>query len=418
MNKQGIMGFEFFISMRYLLAKRRQTFVSLITLISIAGVGVGVTALIVVLAVMNGFHDDLRGRILGITSHVNITSYSGPIRNYREVMGEIEKEKGVVGSTPFIYAPVMMTAGRSAGAILRGIDPLSASRVIKLQENLIRGNLADLARPSRSASDHSYPGIILGIELARNLNVNVGDYLTIITPLGRLTPMGPAPRSGLFEVVGKIESGMYEYDNQLAYVDLRVAQQFLGMGDAVTGVEIRVDDIYKAGDIAKNLKNHLGPSYYVTDWITMNSSFFSALKLEKVVMFIILTLIILVAAFNIVSSLTMLVMEKGRDIAILKAMGATTASIRKIFVLEGFLIGVFGTGLGILGGYTLCDLLKKYKFIDLDPGVYHISKLPVKMESFDLAAIAFAAICISLVATLYPSRKAASLDPAEALRYE
>jgi lipoprotein-releasing system permease protein len=211
---------------------------------------------------------------------------------------------------------------------------------------------------------------------------------------------------------------MYEYDNTLAYVDLPVAQQFLGIGDSVSGIEVRVDDIYKAGEIAEALKQRLGPPFYVSDWIKMNSNFFSALKLEKVVMFVILTLIILVAAFNIVSSLTMLVMEKGRDIAILKAMGATTASIRKIFVLEGFLIGICGTGLGILGGFTLCSLLKRYKFIELPRDVYHISTLPVKMETFDLAVIAFAAICISLLATLYPSRKAAGLDPAEALRYE
>ena len=412
------MGFEFFISIRYLLAKRRQTFVSLITFISIAGVGVGVTALIVVLAVMNGFHEDLRGRILGITSHVNITSYAGAILNYRELMEEIDKEKGVVGSTPFIYAPVMMTAGRSAGAVLRGIDPLSASKVIKLQENLIRGNLADLAQSSHETPVRTYPGIILGVELANNLGIRVGEYLTVISPAGRLTPMGQTPKSGLFEVVGIIQSGMYEYDNTLAYVDVPVAQQFLGIGDSVTGIEVRVQDIYKAGEIAEALKKRLGSPFYISDWIKMNSNFFSALKLEKVVMFVILTLIILVASFNIVSSLTMLVMEKGRDIAILKAVGATTTSIRKIFVLEGFLIGICGTGLGILGGYTLCGLLKRYKFIELPKDVYHISNLPVKMEALDLAAIAFAAICISLIATLYPSRKAAGLDPAEALRYE
>ncbi len=411
------MSFEFFISIRYLLAKRRQTFISLVTFISIAGVGVGVTALIVVLAVMNGFHDDLRGRILGITSHVNITSFAGTISNYREVMAEVEKEKGVVGSTPFIYAPVMMTSGRSAGAVLRGIDPLTASKVLKLQENLVRGNLADLVQPSQEAPG-TYPGIILGYELANNLNTRVGEYLTIISPSGRLTPMGQAPRSRLFRVVGIIQSGMYEYDNTLAYVDLPVAQQFLGIGDSVTGIEVRVDDIYKAGEIAEALKKRLGPPFYISDWIKMNSSFFSALKLEKAVMFVILTLIILVAAFNIVSSLTMLVMEKGRDIAILKAMGATTASIRKIFVLEGFLIGICGTALGVLGGYTLCSLLGRYKFIDLPIDVYHISKLPVKMETLDMVTIALAAICISLLATLYPSRKAAGLDPAEALRYE
>ncbi len=412
-------GFEFFISIRYLLAKRRQTFMSLITFISVAGVAVGVTALIVVLAVMNGFHEDLRNRILGITSHVNIGSFAGVIHNYKGLMREVDQDPEVVASAPFIYAQVMLTSGRNvSGAILRGIEPLSASKVIKIQDNLISGNLADLVPSKQEGPEPGYPGMILGKELANNLGVRTGDWVTVISPAGRLTPIGQIPKSKTFQVVGLISSGMFEYDNTLAYVDLAVAQQFLGMGDSVTGIEARVTDIYDAGKVSERLRARLGSPYYVRDWMQMNSSFFSALKLEKVVMFVILTLIVLVAAFNIVSSLIMLVMEKGRDIAILKAMGATTASIRKIFVLEGFLIGISGTTLGMLGGFVLCGLLKRYKFIKLPPGVYQISTLPVQMQASDLAVIAFSAILISLVATLYPSRKAAGLDPAEALRYE
>jgi lipoprotein-releasing system permease protein len=413
------MNFELYISLRYLLAKRRQTFISLITLISIAGVAVGVTALIVVLAVMNGFQEDLRNRILGVTSHVVVGSYSGAMSNYEDVIANVEKEPGVIAATPFIYSQVMLTSGRStSGAVLRGIEPLSASKVIRLQENMI-GNLADLSPKREGADPSAHPGIILGSELAKSLGVQQGDWITMISPTGRLTPMGQTPKSKLFQVVGRLQSGMYEYDSSLAYVDLAAAQQFLGIGDTVTGVEIRLRDIYQAAKVAETLiKERLGAPYWARDWMQMNSSLFSALKLEKVVMFVILTLIILVAAFNIVSSLIMLVMEKGRDIAILKAMGATTASIRKIFVLEGFMIGVSGTMLGLLGGFGLCGALERYKFIDLPPGIYHISKLPVKIEAADVAFIALAAIAISLVATLYPSRQAAKLDPSEALRYE
>ncbi len=413
------MNFELFVSLRYLLAKRRHTFISLITIISIVGVAVGVTALIVVLAVMNGFQEDMRTRILGVTSHVVIGSFGGAMANYREIMPEIEKVPGVAAATPFIYTQVMITSGRSvSGAILRGIDPLTASKVIRLQENMIHGNLADLVAPSQEANPSAHPGIILGVELANNLGVRQGDFVTIISPSGRLTPMGQIPKSKLFQVVGVLQSGMYEYDNSLGYVDLQVAQQFLGIGDAVTGIEVGLHDIYKARQVSDAIRERLGVPYWVRDWMQMNQSLFSALKLEKAVMFVILTLIILVAAFNIVSSLIMLVMEKGRDIAILKAMGATTSSIRKIFVLEGFMIGVSGTILGLIGGFVLCGLLKRYRFIELPIDIYHISTLPVKMEGMDVFVIALAAVVISLIATLYPSRKAAKLDPSEALRYE
>lgn len=414
------MNFEFFVSLRYMLAKRRQTFISLITVISIAGVAVGVTALIVVLAVMNGFQQDLRDRILGITSHIVVGRFDGAISDYRQVIDEIKKEPGVTGASPYVYTQVMLSSGRGvSGALLRGIDPKTASEVVNIQKDMIRGNLTDLDR-SAPASDSgvSHPGIILGIELANTLGVRQNDWITIISPTGRLTPMGQAPKSKLFKVVGIFQSGMFEYDNTLAYIGIKDAQQFLGIGDVVSGIEVRIDDIYQAQEIAKRLRLQLGGSFWVRDWMQMNRSLFSALKLEKVVMFIILTLIVLVAAFNIVSSLIMLVMEKTRDIAILKAMGATTASIRKIFVLEGFMIGVSGTILGLLGGFGLCAILKKYHFIELPRDVYYISTLPVHLEGFDVAIIAFSAILISLVATLYPSRQAAKLEPAEALRYE
>ncbi|MGD8371212.1 MAG: lipoprotein-releasing ABC transporter permease subunit, partial [Syntrophobacterales bacterium] len=391
------MSYELFIGLRYLKAKRKQTFVSLITLISIAGVMVGVTALIVVLAVMNGFKEDLREKILGVTSHVVISRFDGNIPNYQQVNLQVEQVKGVTAATPFIYTQVMISSRQSiSGAVLRGIDPETAVKVINLARNLRTGSLEELGVVDRSGDTTTTPGIILGNELARNLGVVRGEPVTVISPLGRLTPLGRVPRSQTFRVSGIFDSGMYEYDSTLAYVSLGAAQRFLGIGDRVTGIEVRVDDIYRADRVARDISKTLaGYPYWSRDWMRMNKNLFSALKLEKIVMFIILTLIILVAAFNIIGTLIMVVIEKTRDIAILKSMGATRRSIMKIFMIEGMVIGLVGTMLGLLGGYTLCELLATYQFIELPQDVYYISTLPVKMDPLDVTIIALAAIAIS-----------------------
>jgi lipoprotein-releasing system permease protein len=414
------MSYEMFIGLRYLRAKRKQTFVSLITLISIAGVMVGVTALIVVIAVMNGFKEDLRDKILGVTSHVVISRFDGNISKYQEVRAKVEEVSGVNAATPFIYTQVMISSRKAiSGAVLRGIEPKTASKVINLPKNLRAGSLEELEAENKPEGMRSTPGIILGNELARNIGASRGEPVTVISPLGRLTPLGRVPRSQTFRVAGIFDSGMYEYDSTIAYVSLWAAQRFLGIGDRVTGIEVRVDDIYEADRVARAIGKALdGYPYWSRDWMRMNKNLFSALKLEKIVMFIILTLIILVAAFNIVGTLIMVVIEKTRDIAILKSMGATRRSIMKIFMIEGAVIGLVGTLLGLLGGYTLCTLLATYKFIELPSDVYYISTLPVQMNPLDVALIALAAIVITLAASVYPAWQASRFDPAEAIRYE
>ena len=414
------MSYELFIGLRYLKAKRKQTFVSLITIISIAGVMVGVTALIVVIAVMNGFKEDLRDKILGVTSHVVISRFDGNISKYQEVRAKVGEVAGVKAATPFIYTQVMISSRKAiSGAVLRGIEPKTASKVINLPKNMRAGSLEELEAESKPEGMRSTPGIILGNELARNIGALRGEPVTVISPLGRLTPLGRVPRSQTFRVAGIFDSGMYEYDSTIAYVSLWAAQRFLGIGDRVTGIEVRVDDIYEADQVARAIGKALdGYPYWSRDWMRMNKNLFSALKLEKIVMFIILTLIILVAAFNIVGTLIMVVIEKTRDIAILKSMGATRRSIMKIFMIEGAVIGLVGTLLGLLGGYTLCTLLATYKFIELPSDVYYISTLPVQMNPLDVALIAVAAIVITLAASVYPAWQASRFDPAEAIRYE
>jgi lipoprotein-releasing system permease protein len=410
------MSFEYFIGGRYLRAKQKETFISLITILSIAGVTVGVMALIVVIAVMAGFESDLKQRILGVESHIVLMRHDGSFTGYKKISKKINELHGVEAATPFIYSQIMLRSSTGvSGAVLRGIDPDSAGSVIKILKNSVLQNLKQNQR--RENSKTFVPGIILGKELAKNLGVLKGDAVYLISSRGMISPIGYLPAMKRFKVVGLFESGMYEYDGSLSYIDLEDAQKILNMKGAVTGIEVRVDDIYNARNIAKKIVSELGFPYWARDWMQMNHNLFSALKLEKTVMFIILALIVLVAAFNIASTLIMMVMGKTKDIAILKAMGAMDSSIRKIFIYKGMIIGAVGTLIGVCLGFIICKLLEKYKFIQLPGDVYYISTLPVRLEALDVFMIASAAMVICFLATLYPASQASKLNPIEAIRY-
>jgi len=410
------MSFEYFIGGRYLRAKKKETFISLITLLSISGVTVGVMALIVVIAVMAGFESDLKQRILGVESHIVLMRHDGSVPDYQKITEQVKEVRGVETATPFIYTQIMLRSSSGvSGAVLRGIDPKSAGGVIKILENSALQNL--MQAEQLEDSKPFVPGIILGKELSRNLGVVKGDAVYLISSRGMISPIGYLPAMKRFKVAGLFESGMYEYDGSLAYINLKDAQKLLNMEGAVTGIEVRVHDIYGARNISKKIVSKFGFPYWARDWMQMNQNLFSALKLEKTVMFIILALIVLVAAFNIASTLIMMVMGKTKDIAILKAMGALDGSIRKIFIFKGLIIGAVGTTLGVCLGFTLCKLLEKYKFIHLPGDVYYISTLPVRLEALDVFMIASAAMIICFLATLYPANQASKLDPIEAIRY-
>jgi lipoprotein-releasing system permease protein len=425
------MSFEFFISLRYLRAKRKQIFVSIITFISIAGIFLGVAALIIVLAVMNGFETDLRNKILGINSHIVLMQYTGAMKDYQKVLTEVEQVEGVVASTPFIFSQAMLrNEGRTSGVILRGMSVDSAFKVINLGK-MHEGNIDYLSERQRSTiglgKDKSVlPGIVIGKELAKNMGLLLFDPVSIISPMGISTPMGMVPKMKKFVVVGIFDSGFYEYDSTLAYVSLRDCQDFLNLGERVTGLEIKVNDIYKANIIAKSIEKKLGFPFWARNWMEMNKNLFSALKLEKRVMFIILSLIVLVAAFNIICTLIMIVMEKNKDIAILKSMGATSASIMKIFIYQGVTIGAIGTLMGCIGGLAVALNLEKlsvsienlFGFKILPGDVYYLSQLPSQVNYSDVVIIIIGTMLICFLSTIYPSMRASKLDPAEALRYD
>ncbi|RLB23549.1 MAG: lipoprotein-releasing ABC transporter permease subunit [Deltaproteobacteria bacterium] len=407
------MFFELFLGLRYLKAKRKQAFISVITIISILGVMVGVMSLIVVLSVMNGYRADLISKILGVNSHVLVMSYSGTFGNHEKLKKVVRRIEGVEACVPFIYAQVMVNHfGNSSGAILRGVDARDPSTVKFLGPMVKNGSIASLE------NGKGPPPIVIGKELAKQIAAHIGDIISVISPEGKLTPLGRVPNSKKFKVVGLFDSGMYEYDASMIYVSLSSAQKFLGIGNKVTGLEVKVKDVYKADELARKIQKILGYPYWTKDWKAMNRNLFSALKLEKITMFVILTMIILVGALNIISTLIMLVMEKTKEVAILRAMGASARSIMAIFVFQGLFVGVLGTIIGLFSGLGLCELLAKYKFIKLPSDVYYISTLPVKVQWGDVAIVTIAAIAISFFATLYPSLYASRVNPVEALRYE
>ncbi|MDA8121127.1 MAG: lipoprotein-releasing ABC transporter permease subunit [Deltaproteobacteria bacterium] len=409
------MPVEYYIALKYLMAKRKQTFISIITIISIAGVTVGVTALIIVLAVMSGFEKELKDRILGATAHVHVTSLDGSVADPFPLAARVRRIPGVGGASPYVFSQMMISSGTSAaGGVLRGVDVATVGDVTRLPRDVRLGSIDAL----REKSPAGIPGAILGKELASNLGVSIGDVVEILVPGGNLTPLGTFPRVMRFRVGGISESGMYEYDATFAYVAMAEAGKLLGMEGRGTGIEVKVDDIYAAGEVAARIRSTLGYPYWAKDWMQSNRNLFSALKLEKVVMFIILVLIVMVAAFNIISTLIMIVMEKTRDIAVLMTMGATRKTIRRVFALEGLLIGIAGTGLGTALGVILCDLLRRYQFIRLPGDVYYITTLPVLLDPVNLLLVSGSSVLICFLATLYPSGQASRIDPAEAIRYE
>jgi len=408
--------FELFVALRHLLARRKQVFISLISLISIMGIALGVMALVVVIAVMSGFEKELKKKILGNTAHIMVMKYGGAIKNYDSLTATISKLSGVKEAAPFILSQAMLTRGRQvSGAGIRGIDQNHDPLRKKLEGMLVDGHYFSTGKDNKNSS----PEIILGSELAKNLGVKPGSNLRLVAPSGSPTPLGLIPRMQRFSVVGTYTSGMYQYDSALAYTTLAAAQKFFALPGQVSGIAVEVTNIYNSGEIAKEIQQELAYPYWARDWISMNRNLFTALKLERITMFIILALIIMVAAFNIISTLIMVVMEKHKEIAILKTMGLSAYRVMRIFVWEGMIIGFAGTLLGLAGSLVICELLKRYDFITLPGDVYYFeTSLPVDLQLFHLAATATLSLVLAFIATLYPSYRASRLLPAEALRYE
>lgn len=411
--------YEVFIGLRYLRARRRNGFISFISLMSVLGIALGVAALIVVLSVMNGFQQEIRGRMLSVVSHLEIGSYDGQIAGWQPLQAQLRQQPHVVAAAPYVNAQGLLSSrGNVRGALVRGVDPAAEQTVVSLGKEMLRGKLADLEAGSYR--------IVLGVELARQLGVEVGDKVTLITPQGNVTPAGMMPRLKQFTVAGVFKAGMFEYDSSLAMISLRDAQVLFRLGQDVSGIRLKLDDAMLALQVKAALQPQLAANQVATDWTDMNANYFRAVQIEKRMMFIILTLIVAVAAFNLVSTLVMVVTDKQADIAILRTLGASPASIMKIFIIQGSVAGVLGTLAGVAGGLLLAhnlglvlstvERMVGAKLLSSD--VYMIDYLPTDIQLGDVSTIGLISLTLALLATLYPSWRAARVRPAEALRYE
>jgi lipoprotein-releasing system permease protein len=411
--------YELFIGLRYTRAKRRNHFISFISLISMVGIALGIIVLITVLSVMNGFQHELRSRILGVASHVEISEFGGTLANWPAIAQGAAQHAEVVASAPYIMAQGMLSFDQAVqGALIRGILPGEEAKVADIGQHMKAGRLDDL-RPGEF-------GIVLGIELAHSLGVRMGDKVTVIAPQGNVTPAGILPRLKQFTVVGVFEVDMNVYDAGLALIHMDDAARLYRMGDQVSGVRLKLTDLFAAPRVSRELTNALPGNLFIRDWTHQNANFFRAIQMEKTVMFVIMFFIVAVAAFNIVSTLVMVVTDKQADIAILRTLGASPRSIMKIFIVQGTIIGVVGTLIGVIGGVALAanidvvvpaiERLFGVQFLAKD--VYYITELPSDVQSMDVVVIALVSFVLSLLATLYPSWRASKINPAEALRYE
>jgi lipoprotein-releasing system permease protein len=415
------MKYELFIGLRYLKARRQETFISLITLISILGVMIGVMTLNVVMAVMTGFEETLRDRLLGINAHIALLKSGDQLSEYEELLRRVIKQEGVVAASPAIYGQVMLTSGsRVSGVVVRGVDPERVNAVVDLQRYMKQGSIAGLNQQNPVQIEERkimLPGVIMGERLAAQLGVFVGSPIQVVSPLGSPTAIGVIPKVRRFVVTGLLNTGMSEIDSTLVFMGLADAQKFFELGNAVSNIEIRVKDVNQSRQIADQIQLQLGFPYLTEDWTRLWPNLFSALQLEKTVYFLVLLLMVLIGAFNIISTLVMVVMEKRKDIAILMSMGATRAGIRKIFLLKGLIIGVVGTTLGLLLGLLVCTLIAQYRF-ELPKDVFLISTVPVRIYLSNFMIVTVASFIVCLLASLYPARQAAKLDPVEIIRYE